>query len=137
MEDFRSHLQILNRRYNLLLKSCCTTEEVGVSLVHSHIIMELYKHNQPSMQQAADLLGIDITTFSRQIQALVNDSLVKKTANPSDKRIYFLSLTEKGEQKAAKLEELMKERLNNTFSNLSEFEHSAVMHSLKIVANRI
>lgn len=52
--------------------------EADLTLAHSHILYEINKHDQLSMQQTADLLGVDITTFSRQIQTLIKAGLVKR-----------------------------------------------------------
>ncbi|WNB91291.1 MarR family winged helix-turn-helix transcriptional regulator [Bacillus sp. NEB1478] len=137
MEEVRNLLHGINRKYNLLLKNYCKEVEGNISLVHCQILFELQHHNQPSMQQVADLIGADITTFSRQIQSLMKADLVKKSANPDDKRIYFLTLTEKGKQTAEKIDLLMKESLTDGFSHLSEFERSTVMHSLKLVTQQM
>jgi DNA-binding MarR family transcriptional regulator len=133
MEDIRSLLQVLNRRYNLLQKKCCHIDGLDISLVHSHILYEIDKHTAPSMQQIAALLGIDITTFSRQIQTLLKMGLVKKSNNPADKRIHFLSLTEKGKQIADEIDTMIQENLMQMFSSMNEFERDTVIHSLKIL----
>jgi DNA-binding MarR family transcriptional regulator len=133
MEDVRNLLQTLNRKYSLLQKKSCRIEGESISLVHSYILYEIEKHYQPSMQQVADQLGIDITTFSRQIQTLIKAGLVKKNANPKDKRIYFLSLTERGKQISAEIDSQIKTNLETIFSQLSDFERDTVIHSLKII----
>jgi DNA-binding MarR family transcriptional regulator len=133
MEDVRSLFHVLNRKYNRLEKDCCHIEGTGISLVHSHILYEIDKHNAPSMQQIADLLRIDITTFSRQIQTLIKMGLVIKSANPSDKRFYFLSLTEKGKRTADEINILVISNLDDIFSQMNEFERDTVIHSLKIL----
>jgi DNA-binding MarR family transcriptional regulator len=127
----------MNKNYSLLLKNCCGADDVNISLVHSHILYELYNQSNPSMQQIAEILGVDITTFSRQIQTLIKEDLVMKSPNPDDKRIYFLSLTEKGKQTAERIDICMKEKLANLFSQLSDFERSTVIHSLNAVAKII
>jgi DNA-binding MarR family transcriptional regulator len=133
MEDVRSLFHVMNKRYSRLEKNCCRGEGVDISLVHSHILYEIDKHTAPSMQQIADLLGIDITTFSRQIQTLIKIGLVIKSANPSDKRIYFLSLTEKGKRTADEIDTLLNLNLKEIFSHMNEFERDTVIHSLKIL----
>jgi DNA-binding MarR family transcriptional regulator len=133
MEDVRSLFHVLNRRYNRLEKVCCRIDGVGISLVHSHILYEIDNQDAPSMQQIADLLGIDITTFSRQIQTLIKIGLVIKSANPSDKRFYFLSLTEKGKRTADEINALVISNLEDIFSQMNEFEKDTVIHSLKIL----
>jgi DNA-binding MarR family transcriptional regulator len=40
----------------------------------------------------AEILGIDITTFSRQIQILIKKGLVKKTPSHEDGTVYILSV---------------------------------------------
>lgn len=133
MEDVRSLFHVLNRRYNGLEKECCRIEGTGISLVHSHILYEINKHDAPSMQQIADMLGIDITTFSRQIQTLIKMGLVIKSSNPSDKRFYFLSLTEKGKRTADEVNNMVNSNLDKIFSQMNEFERDTVVHSLKIL----
>lgn len=133
LEDVRSLLQNLSRKYDSLQKSSFRMGEADLTLAHSHILYEINKHDQLSMQQTADLLGVDITTFSRQIQTLIKAGLVKKTPNPNDKRIYLLSLTEKGVQTASHIDTIINSRLTESFSQLSDFERDTILHSLKIL----
>ncbi|KZE68819.1 hypothetical protein AWM68_00650 [Fictibacillus phosphorivorans] len=133
MDDVRSLLQSLSRRYDRLQKSSFRMGESDLTLAHSHILYELNKHTQLSMQQTADNLGVDITTFSRQIQTLIKAGLVSKTPYPNDKRIYLLSLTEKGEQTASHIDTIINKRLMESFSRLSDFERDTILHSLKIL----
>lgn len=78
MEISRDIFHVLTRRFGLLNKNCCTVGDFEISLVQSHILYEIDKQKEPSMQQIADTLAMDITTFSRQIQTLVKMELVKK-----------------------------------------------------------
>lgn len=133
MKDVRSLFHVLNTKYSRLEKNCCRVNGIDISLVHSHILYAINKHSLPSMHQIADLLGIDITTFSRQIQTLMKLGLVIKSTNPSDKRYYFLSLTEKGKQLAGEIDTMINSKLDEVFSQMNEFERDTVIHSLKII----
>ncbi|MBY6037808.1 MarR family transcriptional regulator [Fictibacillus nanhaiensis] len=133
MEDVRNLFHVLNRRFSLLQKNGFREEGIDISLIHSHILFEIDKHTQPSMQQLADLLGIDITTFSRQIQTLVKANLVKKRAKQEDKRVYVLSLTQKGKQTADQIDTIINTHLERVFLKLNDFEKDTIIHSLKIV----
>ncbi|MFX4944951.1 MarR family transcriptional regulator, partial [Acinetobacter baumannii] len=73
---------------------------IDVSAIQSHILYEINKIGNPSIQQVAELLGTDITTFSRQVQNLVKMELVQKEPSPEDKRVTNLVLTEKGKKVA-------------------------------------
>lgn len=84
------------------------------------------------MQQVAETLGTDITTFSRQVQSLVKMNLVNKTPDPTDRRVYILSLTPEGKMVATTIDQQMNEYLNAAFSHMSEFEVETLLRSIKL-----
>ena len=133
MENLRELFQVMTRRFGLLDKNCCQVGGTEISLVQSHILYELLRRDKPSMQQVADTLGLDITTFSRQIQTLIKIELVLKTPLPEDRRVYQLSLTTQGKYVAAKIDAEMNQYLNEVFSNMSEFERDMVIKSVKLL----
>ncbi|MFJ8064578.1 MarR family winged helix-turn-helix transcriptional regulator [Psychrobacillus sp. NPDC096426] len=133
MENKRELFQVLTRRIGLLNKNCCSIGSVDISAVQSHIIYEIDKQHAPSMQQVADTLAMDITTFSRQIQKLVKMELVKKTPSEQDKRIYILSLTVQGKFVATSIDQSMNAYLDEVFSHMNEFERETVIRSLELL----
>ncbi|MBY6273393.1 MAG: MarR family transcriptional regulator [Caldibacillus debilis] len=133
MENTRELFQVLTRRFGLLNKNCCSIDSENISLVQSHILYEIDKGKSPSMQQVADALGMDITTFSRQIQNLVKRGLVKKTPLPEDRRVYTLSLTAEGKSVAAAIDQEINRYLDEIFSHMSEFEKETVIRSIKLL----
>lgn len=133
MVDLRELFQIMTRRFGLLNKNCCQVGGTEISLVQSHILYELLRKDKPSIQQVADSLGMDITTFSRQIQTLVKMELVMKSPLPEDRRVSQLSLTTQGKYVAAKIDSEMNQYLNEVFSNMSEFERDMVIKSVKLL----
>jgi DNA-binding MarR family transcriptional regulator len=133
LENLRELFQIMTRRFGHLNKNCCQVGGLEISLVQSHILYEIHRKDQPSMQQVADALGIDITTFSRQIQTLIKMELVKKTTLPEDRRVSQLTLTTQGRFVAATIDAQMNQYLNEVFSNMSEFEKEMVIKSVKLL----
>ncbi|MBU8915803.1 MarR family winged helix-turn-helix transcriptional regulator [Bacillus sp. FJAT-29953] len=133
MENLRELFQVMTRRFGLLNKNCCQVGGAEISLVQSHILYELLRREKPSMQQVADTLGMDITTFSRQIQTLVKMELVVKSPLPEDRRVSQLALTTQGKYVAAKIDADMNQYLNEVFSNMSEFEREMVIKSVKLL----
>jgi DNA-binding MarR family transcriptional regulator len=133
MENVRELFQVMTRRFGLLNKNCCQIGETELSLVQSHILYEILRNDKPSMQQVAETLGMDITTFSRQIQTLVKMELVKKSPLPGDRRVSLLTLTTQGNYVAAKIVAEMNQYLNEVFSNMSEFEQEMVIKSVKLL----
>lgn len=132
MENARELFQIMTRRFGLLNKTCCSVGGNDVSLVQSHILYEIDRQQNPSMQQIAETLGTDITTFSRQVQSLIKMNLVKKTQDPQDRRFYTLALTTEGKFIATTIDRQMNDYLNEVFSYMTEFEKETVLHSVKI-----
>lgn len=133
MENLREMFQVMTRRFGLLNKNCCQIGGNEISLVQSHILYEIHHQDRPSMQQVADTLGIDITTFSRQIQTLIKSELVSKTPHHDDRRVYQLTLTTQGKFVAATIDAQMNQFLNEVFSHMSEFERDLVIKSVKLL----
>ena len=50
MENARELFQIMTRRFGLLNKTCCSVGGNDVSLVQSHILYEIDRQHNPSMQ---------------------------------------------------------------------------------------
>lgn len=138
MENLRELFHVINRRFGFLDKQCCTSScgccgDVEISPSQSHILYEIKRQHKPSIQQVAEALGTDITTFSRQIQSLIKMDLVKKTSNTDDRRIYILSLTEKGKSLSNMIDQEMNAYLNEVFSHMNEFEKETVIRSIKLL----
>ncbi|WP_309119789.1 MarR family winged helix-turn-helix transcriptional regulator [Paenibacillus sp.] len=133
MENVRELFQILTRRFGFLNKNCCSAGGVDISLVQSQILYEIDHQHNPSVQQVAEALGTDITTFSRQVQSLMKMNLVQKTADPDDRRVYVLSLTTEGKFVAATIDKQINAYLDEVFSHMNEFERETVLRSLRLL----
>lgn len=133
MENVRELFQVMTRRFSLLNKNCCFVGGFRLSLVHSHILYEIGRQSWPSMQQIADSLNVDITTFSRQVQALERMKLVKKTPSEGDRRVYLLSLTTEGSYVAGVIDSQINQYLNEVFSYMNESERETVIRSIRLL----
>jgi DNA-binding MarR family transcriptional regulator len=132
--NLRGLMQMIVRRFGFLSERCC--EDCcgeDISIVQSHILYEIARQQHPSMQDVAGALGIDITTFSRQIKTLVERELVKKTPHPNDNRVNLLSLTIKGKTTEQQINEEMNTYLADILSHLSEFERETVIRSIQLL----
>lgn len=136
-ENLRGLFQLLTRRFGLLNKNCCSSDGIDISLVQSHILYEINRQHNPSIQQVAETLGTDITTFSRQVQSLIKMELVKKLPSAEDRRIYILSLTEKGKEMNHKIDQQMNDYLNEIFATMNDFEKESVIRSLKLLNEKM
>lgn len=131
----REFFQTITRSFGLLSKFCCSVDGLEFSVVQSHILYEIETKENPSIQQVADLLGIEVTTFSRQIQTLVKMGLVEKVPSPEDKRVTILTLTEKGKKVAKDIDRQVNDYLERIFLQMNDFERDTVQRSIKHLAD--
>ena len=138
MESIREQLQIFSRRFGLLSASCCD-ECCGeqVSMVQSHILFEIRRLGSPAMQLVAEELGMDITTFSRQVKSLEQKGLVTRQVSTEDRRVNLLGLTVDGSAVLAKIDLYMSGRLDRIFSHMSAFEQETVTRSLELLNDAV
>ncbi len=129
----RGLFQVFSRRFGFLNKNCCQAGGHDITLVQSHILYEISSQHSPSIQQVADALGTDITTFSRQVQSLIKMGLVMKQPYERDRRISILSLTDEGEKVADSIDREMNEYLEEIFSNMTPGEKDMVLQSISLL----
>ncbi|MSN26029.1 MAG: MarR family transcriptional regulator [Geobacter sp.] len=134
MESVREKLQIFARRFGLLNAACCD-ECCGeqVSLAQSHILFEIRRSGAPSMQQVAEELGMDVTTFSRQAKGLDAKGLIVRKVSPDDRRVTLLGLTDAGADVLARIDSYMTGRIDQIFASMTDFERETVVRSLGLL----
>lgn len=133
-KSVREELQLFVRRFGLLNASCCE-ECCGepVSMAQGHILFEIRRTGSPSMQQVAEELGLDITTFSRQVKSLEGKGLLVRRVSPDDRRVSLLGLTPAGEAVMARIDGFMADRIETIFAEMSPFERESVVRSLELL----
>lgn len=134
MNLVREELQLFVRRFGFLNASCCD-ECCGeqVSMAQGHILFEIRRSGQPSMQQVAEELGMDITTFSRQAKSLEAKGLIARRVSPDDRRVSLLGLTLAGEEVMGRIDLYMTGRIERIFSSMTRFEQETVVRSLGLL----
>jgi len=138
METVREKLQIFVRRFGLLNASCCD-ECCGeqVSMAQGHILFEIRRKGAPSMQQVAEELGMDVTTFSRQAKSLEARGLISRRVSPDDRRVCLLGLTVAGEDVLARIDHYMAEKIEHIFAAMTTFERETVIRSLELLNDAV
>ena len=138
MDSIQEQLHIFVRRFGLLNASCCE-ECCGeqVSMVQSHILFEIRRAGKPAMQRVAEELGMDITTFSRQVKSLEKKELVFRSVSPDDRRVSLLGVSEAGSQVLEKIDLYMTDRIGQIFSQMSAFERDTVARSLGLLNDAV
>lgn len=130
--NIREVLQLLVRRFGLLQKDgaqCC-----GISVLQSHVIYELSKGARLSLNDLAQILSVDTSTLSRQVQQLVEMDMVSRTPDPKDRRYVVLSLAPKGYEEAAAIAATMEVYVQELFRNIPGDKQDQVMESLQLLS---
>lgn len=135
MKSIRESLQVFVRRFGLLYASscevCCGEQ---FSLVQINILYEIRRMGSPSMQRVANELGVDVTTFSRQVKALVGNGLIVRRISPADRRVSLLDLSVAGVRVLERIDNHVNEKMERIFSSMTTFERDCVSRSLDLIA---
>ena len=108
-----------------------------VSVVQSSILYEISLLTKPSMQTVAEAVGMDITTFSRQIGTLEKKELVVRTPYEGDRRIYLLSLTGKGSEMVRTINGTISVKMDNALASMNDFERETVLRSMHVLEEKL
>mgnify|MGYP005863244637 CR=1 FL=1 len=127
----RETVRLLERKLGVLddlQSSCC-----GVTFAKCHAIVEIGRAGSISLNDLADILGLDKSTMSRTINNLVNNELVMREIDPEDRRYINIKLTEKGNQSFKEIEAGMKEYFIQIYNAIPEAKREQVIESLQIL----
>ncbi|KAA0965779.1 winged helix-turn-helix transcriptional regulator [Sporosarcina sp. ANT_H38] len=119
----------LSKSMRSIHKSSCDV----ISIVQSSIIYEISLMTKPSMQVVAEAVGMDITTFSRQIGTLEKKELVIRTPYEQDRRIYLLSLTAKGSDMVVAINGIIAAKMESALATMNDFERETVLRSMHVL----
>lgn len=71
-------------------------ETLGVEVRHLGVLLNVAHHGPLTQRQLGELLDIDRTTMVAVIDALEQQGLVVRRQNPSDRRAWLITLTDRG-----------------------------------------
>lgn len=113
---------------DMVESSCC-----GVSFAQCHAIVEIGKAGTISLNDLADMLGLDKSTMSRTINNLVNNEMVVRETDPDDRRYIQIKLTEAGERSYREIEAGMAGYFRQIYQAIPEMKREQVIESLEIL----
>ncbi|CAM4003758.1 MarR family winged helix-turn-helix transcriptional regulator [Cohnella lubricantis] len=129
--NVRELLQLLVRRFGLLQKDgaqCC-----GISVIQSHVLYELGRRANMSLNDLSAVLSVDNSTLSRQVQQLVEGDYVSRSPDPKDRRYVVLNLTPAGEEQSQVIAAAMEDYIEELFQHIPVDKRDQVLESLRIL----
>lgn len=128
-------LDILVRKLGILEKSeaaCCET-----TLSQCHAIVEIGRSNEISLNDLANLIGLDKSTMSRTINNLVDENLAYRETHSGDRRYITITLTEKGQNVFETIENSRESYYKEIFEAIPENKRGQVLESLKLLTDAV
>lgn len=122
-EEIIDKIRAFNRNYvrsiGLLERTVLNS---NYSLTESHILHLINSHEKTTATQINKTLKLDEGYLSRVIKKLISKSLLIKEQSSSDKRIFEIKLSEKGQKEFQKIDKLSSESIRAITADLSPSE---------------
>lgn len=134
-EYLRELLRILVRNLGILEKtefSCC-----DITISQCHAIVEIGRKNEISLNELADILGLDKSTMSRTINNLVEGRLVTRETHSEDRRYITIMLTEEGRKMFRTIEASMNDYYSSILNSIPEEKRKMVIDSLELLVEAV
>ncbi len=123
LNSFLCHMNVLARRIasknNLSLSQYYTLSNIS--------------SNGISMSELSLIVGIDNSTLTRNINILINRSLVRKEQSQADKREQLILLSSKGNQIEQKLDSDMEKLLNQFIISIDEDQRQLFINTIEML----
>jgi DNA-binding MarR family transcriptional regulator len=97
-------------------------KDIGLSHAQVGMIVLLSYHQDASVKETADFLGISKSAITQLADPLVEKGLIARSNDPKDRRIVRLSLTGDGRQMLRKLAKRKFDGISSAIQNLTDEE---------------
>ncbi len=131
VSELRELIRILVRHLGFLEKAealCC-----GVSIGQCHAIVEIGRSGGISLNELAELLGLDNSTMSRTVNNLVKQGYALRETDASDRRYIKIKLTDRGAESYKSIEGGMEGYFKDIMNAIPEEKRDQVLESLKLL----
>lgn len=135
IRTLRESIRLLERNLGILNDAqapCC-----GVSFAQCHALVEIGRLQTVSLNQLANLLGLDKSTMSKTINNLVINGMVVREIDPEDRRYITIKLTEQGMELFQAIETDREEYFSKVYNKVPESKRKQVIESLNLLIKAI
>lgn len=133
--ELRELLRILERRLGMVdesKKACC-----GITLAQCHALVEVGRAEALSLNELAELLGLDKSTTSRTVDHLVRQGQVVRQTDTCCRRSVVIQLTENGQTLFHSIEDRMDHYFRQLQAIIPEARQAEVLDSLRLLVSAI
>ena len=135
IKSILKQVMIFNNFYEEVIQSSIVkNQDTAVSKLEFRLLHTVYRHERLMISEVSEILNISLPNCSRYVKTAIEDGYVHKQIDLEDKRIYYISLTEKGKHivestlgnfseemshQLVDLDHKTLDKLDQTFSNLN------------------
>lgn len=127
----REVIRRLERKLGVLdevQSSCC-----GVTFAQCHALVEIGRAQRLSLNDLANMIGLDKSTMSRTVNNLVNGGMAVRENDPMDRRYLTIRLTDLGLAAYQEIENGMDAYFSRIFHSIPCEKREQVIESLEIL----
>lgn len=110
---------------------------MGITRAQWRVLISLARHDNPSQSELAEALDVERITLCRMVDRLAEAGLVERRADPSDRRIWRLHLTDKAAPLVDGLGEMAKDMEEHIFSPLDAGQRQQLTEMLTMVRDHM
>ena len=110
--------------------------ESGLSMSQLGALFHIHRRGRSGVTDLGDHLGVTSSAASQLLERLVQQGLILRSEDPSDRRAKQLILTEKGRQVLQESIRARQSWLSDLSATLSEREKEAIIAALNILIDR-
>ncbi len=129
---FRKHLRVMERLMDgWVNQGCCG---LGITMPRCHALLALEEMGQCSLGDLSAFLGLDKSTLSRTVDALVREGMLSRNPASEDRRMVQLSLTAKGRRACLAINERNDALFGAVLARLDDESEEVVMGFGKLIS---
>lgn len=113
------------------------TSQFNVSVVEAKALRTLFEHESLTVNQLASELNLTSSRVTRICDNLVKKNLLIREIDDNDRRIFNLSLTEKGKKLTSDLIEGYRKIHEEILESIPEEYHQEMLHALELLNNAV
>jgi len=114
----------------------CYTRESGLSMSQLGALFHIHHSGSSDVSDLGDDLGVTSSAASQMLERLVQQDLVLRSEDPSDRRVKQIVLTDRGCQVVHESMHTHQSWLYDLAENLSDSEKEAIVAALNILIDK-
>ena len=132
VRGFRADLRVLERE--VVLSLAADTDCCGVSLAQCHLLLETESRGRTGVTDLAAAMELDKSTLSRTVDGMCRAGLLRRQTDPENRRRQIVSLTRKGETKAAQINTVCDATYARLFDFIPAGKRASVVEAVGLLA---